>query len=186
MSLPESVTGAFFPHALSGPEGVVYAAILAVVALGLMFAGRSIIKGLAFLVVGLGGAAIGLAAGGTFLGPIGAIAGGVVGFILGGLVGVTLLEVGMGLALGYFGYLAAHYLLHSFLLAVGIGIVLFFVGVALATKLLELVTAALGGLVLYGVLIFFGVTPLYSAVVSLVLAVAGFYVQQNKRRREEP
>ena len=49
----EFLTSAFFPHALSGPGGVIFAVILLVLSLALMFAGRSIIKGLAFLVVGL-------------------------------------------------------------------------------------------------------------------------------------
>jgi len=187
MSLASSgfATGSFLPHALSGFSGSVFAIILALVALGLMFAGRSIIKGLAFLVVGLAGAAFGLAAGGLLLGVIGSIIGGVVGFVLGGLIGLLLVHVGMGLALGYFGYLATRDLTHSLLLAVVVGIVLFFVGVAISSKLLELVTAVVGGVVLYGVLVFFGAAPLYAAAVSVVLAAAGFYVQRSRRRRGE-
>jgi hypothetical protein len=181
----ELVAGSFFPHALSGLGGFVYAIVLALVALGLIFAGRSIIKGIAFLAVGLAGAAFGLATGALILGPIGAIIGGVVGFLVGGVLGIFLVEVGMGLALGYFGYLATRYLVHSLLIAVGAGIVLFFVGLAMSNKLLELVTAVLGGVILYGVLVFFGLAPLYAAVVSIVLAAAGFYVQKSKTRRGE-
>jgi hypothetical protein len=178
-------TNTFFPHALSGAGGDVLAVILLLISIALMFSGRSIIKGLAFLVVGFAGAVFGLAVGGIVLGPIGAVIGGVIGFLAGGAIGLLLVEVGMGLALGYFGYLATRDITHVFVLAVVVGVILFFVGVALASKLLELVTAVLGGVVLYGVLVFFGLAPLDSAVISLVLAAAGFFVQQRKRRQGE-
>jgi hypothetical protein len=182
----EFATGGIFPHAISGFGGLAFAVILLVLSIALMFAGRSLIKGLSFLVVGLAGAAAGLAAGGLVLGWIGAAFGAVVGFIVGGMIGILLLHVGMGLALGYFGFLAARDLSHSFLLAVGVGIVLFFVEVAISGRLMELVTAVTGGVVLYAVLLFFALAPLYAALVSLLLAAAGFYVQETKRRRGEP
>ncbi len=178
-------TGTFFPRSLSGPGGDVFAVILFLLSLALMFDGRSIIKGLAFLVVGLAGAAFGLAVGSLFLGVIGAVIGGVLGFLVGGAIGLLLVDIGMGLALGYFGYLATRDLTNVFVLAVGVGVILFFVGLAVSSKLLELVTAVLGGVVLYGVLVFFGVAPLYAGLVSLVLAVAGLSVQLRKRRRGE-
>ena len=179
----ELANGSIFPHAISGFGGLVFAVILLVVSLGLIFAGRSLIKGLSFLVVGLAGAAAGLAAGGLLLGWIGAAFGALVGFIVGGMIGVLLLHVGMGLALGYFGFLATRDLSHSFLVAVAVGVVLFFVGVAISTKLMELVTAAIGGVILYEVLLFFALAPSYAGLVSLVLAAAGFCVQETKRRR---
>lgn len=185
MHLTELVTGNFLPHELSGADAQAFAIVLMVIALGLMFAGRSVIKGLAFLIVGLAGAGFGLALGGVALGVIGSIIGGILGFIVGGLIGILLVQVGLGAALGYFGYLVIRYLAHSFALAVVAGVVLFFVGLALATKLLELVTAAIGGVVLYGVLIFFGAAPVIAAAVSLILAVAGFTVQRNGRRQRE-
>jgi hypothetical protein len=185
MVLSLLAAGILFPDLLSGSSGFVYAVVLTGVALGLVFSGRSVIKGLAFLVAGLAGATLGLSLGSAALGVIGAIAGGVVGFLVGGVIGVWLVEVGMGLALGYFGYLAAHYLTGSLLLAVAVGVVLFFVGLALSSKLLELATAALGGLILYSVLIYFGAAPLAALVVSLVIAAAGFFVQQRNRRRGE-
>jgi hypothetical protein len=187
MSLASSAfaTRSFFPHALSGFSGSVFAVILLGLSLALMFYGRSIIKGLAFLAVGFAGAAFGLAIGGIFLGVIGAVIGGVLGFLLGGMLGLFLVNVGMGLALGYFGYLATRDLTNVFVLAVVVGIILFFVGVALSSKLLELVTAFLGGVILDGVLVFFGVPPPYAAVISLVLAAAGFFIQFRNRRRGE-
>jgi hypothetical protein len=187
MSLASSAfaTRSFFPHALSGFGGAVFAIILLGLSLALMFRGRSIIRGLAFLVVGFAGAAFGLAVGGSFLGVIGAIIGGALGFLVGGAVGFLLVNVGMGVALGYFGYLATRDLTNVFVLAVVVGIILFFVGIAISSKLLDLVTAVLGGVILDGVLVFFGVSPPYAAVVSLVLAAVGFYVQFRNRRRGE-
>lgn len=176
-----SVTNAFFPSALSGFGGVAYAAILALVALALMFSGRSIIKGLAFLVVGLAGAAFGAAVAGGLLGVVGAVIGVVVGFLVGGAIGLLLVDVGMGLALGYFGYLVTRDLTNAFVLAVVVGVILFVVGVAISSKLLDLVTAVLGGIIFYGVLAFFGVPEVYAAVVSLVLAVIGLSVQIRSR-----
>lgn len=175
-------TGSFFPHALSGAGGAVFAIILFALSLALMFNGRSIIKGLAFLVVGFAGAAFGLAVGTIFLGVIGAAIGAVLGFLVGGAVGLLLVDIGMGLALGYFGYLATRDLTNVFVLALAVGVVLFLVGIAISSKLLELVTAVLGGVVLYGVLVSFGVPPPYAAGVSLVLAATGFFVQMRKRR----
>jgi hypothetical protein len=178
-------TRSFFPHALSGFSGWVFAIILLGLSLVLMFKGRSTIKGLAFFVVGFAGAAFGLAVGGVVLGVIGAILGAVLGFLVGGVVGLLLVNVGMGLALGYFGYLATRDLTNVFVLAVVVGIILFFVGVAISSKLLDLVTAVLGGVILDGVLLFFGVSPPYAAIISLVLATVGFYVQFRNRRRGE-
>lgn len=182
----ELVTTSFFPHAISGAAALLYAVLLALVALGLIFAGRSVIKGLAFLAVGLAGAAFGAAAGTIVLPLIGTIVGGVVGFVVGGLIGLLLVHIGIGLALGYFGYLTTRFLTHSLVLGVAIGIALFIVGVAISSKLMELVTAILGGFILYGVLIFFGAAPFTAGVVSLVLAAVGFVVQETSRRREEP
>jgi hypothetical protein len=182
---PGFAAGGIFPSALSGPGGLLFAIVLLVLSLALIFYGRSIIKALAFLVAGLAGGAFGLAAGGVVLGPIGAIVGGLLGFVIGGLIGLLVVHLGMGLALGYFGYLAVHDLTHVFALAVVVGVVLFLVGVAISSKLLELVTALVGGFVLYGVLVYFGAGPLAAGAASVLLAFAGFFVQQRKRRRGE-
>ncbi|MDA4117566.1 MAG: hypothetical protein OK455_04400 [Thaumarchaeota archaeon] len=180
---PLQVTPGFLPAAITSPGNVVFAIILLLLSLALMFAGRSVIKGLAFLVAGLAGAAFGLTVGALFLGVIGAIIGGVLGFVVGGIIGTLLVHVGIGIALGYFGYLAASYLTHIFVLAVLFGVVLFVIGVAFSSKLLELMTATLGGVILYGVLAFFAVPPLYAAIISVLLAIAGFYVQREAHRR---
>lgn len=176
---------AFFPHVLSGLGGLVYALALTLVALALLFAGRSVVKGLAFLVAGLAGAAFGAGLGAPLLGPVGVILGGVVGFLVGGVIGVLLVELGIGLAIGYFGYLAMRYLTGSLLLSVVVGVVLFLVGLAVSWRLLELATSILGGVIIYGVLIFFGLPPFEATVLAVVFAAAGFYVQREGRRRPE-
>jgi hypothetical protein len=183
--LLEAVAGSLFPHPFLGFGGEVFAAVLLLVSLALMFAGRAVIKGLAFLAVGLAGAAFGASAGGLFLGVTGTGIGAVVGFLVGGALGLLLVDVGLGLALGYFGYLVTRDLTGVFLLALVAGIILFFVGVAVSTRLLELATAVLGGVMIYGVLIFFGVSAPLSTVVSLALAVIGFAVQFRSRHRAE-
>jgi hypothetical protein len=179
----EDKINTIFPHALSGIGGVVFGVVLLVLSLALIFYGRSIIKGVAFLTVGLVGAAFGLVAGGLVLGFIGAGIGAIVGFVIGGLIGLLIVHVGMGIVLGYFGYLAVRDVTHGSLLAILVGIILFFVGVAISIKLLELVTAIVGGVILYNVLVFFGVPALYAVVVAVALAAIGFYVQQQQQKR---
>jgi hypothetical protein len=85
----------------------------------------------------------------------------------------------MGLALGYFAYLAATYLTHSALFAVIVGIVLFLVGLAISGKLLTVVTAALGGIILYNVMVYFGFSSLEAGLIAFVFALAGYLVQRN-------
>jgi hypothetical protein len=182
---PEFAEVGIFPQALSGPEAFVFATILLALSLALLFFGRSVIKGVSFLVVGVAGAAFGLAVGSFFLGATGALIGGILGFLVGGAIGLLLAHIGMGLALGYFGYLATNDLTHLFALAVLVAAILFFVGVALSSRILELATAVLGGVIMYGVLVFFGLPPLYAAPVSLALAAAGFYAQENRRNKSE-
>lgn len=172
-----------FPQTLSGPGGLVYAAVLGLLAVTLVFAGRSVVKALAFLVVGLAGAALGVELGAA-MGTVGSTLGGVLGFFVGGVLGVWLVAVGMGFALGYFGYLAARFLTGSVLLAAAVGVVLFFIGVAMSGRLLGFVTSVLGGLVFYSVLLYFGATPFFAAIVSVLLAALGFYVQWGRSREE--
>jgi hypothetical protein len=145
----------FFPHIVSGIGGDVFAVILLLVALALLFAGTAVIRLLAFFVVGLAGAAFGLGLGALLLGIIGALIGGV------------------------------RDLTHSTILAVIAGLILFIAGVALAVKLMSLVTAFLGGVILYGVLLFFGASPLVAAVLSLLMFVAGFVTQERSRQQSD-
>lgn len=174
-----ATTGHFLPRLLLGSGGILFALVLLVLALASMFAGRSIIKALAFLVVGFAGAAFGAVVGGLTLGLLGTILGAVLGFVVGGLIGLLLVHVGIGLALGYFGYLITRDLTHIFLLAVIVGVVLFTVGIVVTSRLMELGTAILGGVIFYGVLTFFGIAPFFAVIIALIVAIAGFYVQHN-------
>jgi hypothetical protein len=182
---PELAAGGIFPQHPSGFGGSVFAIVLLALSLVLMFYGRSVIRGLSFFVVGLVGASFGILSGGLVLGFIGALAGGVVGFVLGGMLGMFFVDIGIGVALGYFGYLAVFDLTNAFILAVAVGFVLFVIGAVVSGKLLELGTAVVGGFILYGVLVFFGAGPLSSAAVSVLIAGAGFYFQDRKRRSGE-
>jgi hypothetical protein len=170
----------FTPHLLSGPGGIIYLAVLIVVSLLLMFAGRAIIKALAFVAVGLAGAAFGATAGGLILGLPGAVIGAFIGFIVGGFIGLLLVHIGMGLALGYFGYVVLRDLTHIFILAVVLGFFLFIIGIIISSKLLELVTAILGGVILYETLVVLGVAPLFATLTAVILAMLGFYVQRTR------
>lgn len=175
----------FLPRFLSGTGlgADVYALLLLVLAVALLFAGSSLIKVLAFLVVGLAGAAFGAAVGTLLLPILGTIVGAVVGFIIGGVIGLLLVYVGVGLALGYFGYHATLDYTHILVLAVVVGIALLIVGIVITTKVLELATAVLGGVILYGVLTFFGLAPLLSLVIAIVAVVLGFAVQFSGKQR---
>jgi len=182
---PVLAPAGIFPHVISGTGGLLYALVLLVISLALIFAGRSVIKALAFLVAGLAGAAFGAAAGTLVLGFIGTVIGAFVGFIIGGLLGLLLVHLGIGLAFGYFGYLITKDLTHVLLLALAVGFVLFVVGLAASGKLLEVATAALGGVILYTVLVYFGAAPSYAGVISVVLALVGLATQWRSRRQRE-
>ena len=176
----------FLPHFLQGTGGLLYSVILLLVALALMFAGRSIIKALAFIIVGIAGAAVGASAAAVvlgWLGPLGILVGIIVGFVVGGLIGLLLVHVGIGLALGYFGYEIARDLTHILALEILVGIILFVIGVIIANKILELATAFLGGVILYGVLTSMGLPDVISFVIALVVAVAGYLVQRQRTVR---
>jgi len=173
--------GHFLPGFLLGPGSTLYALVLLVLALALIFVGRSIIKALAFLVVGLAGATFGAVLGSLMLGLLGAILGAVLGFVVGGLVGLLLVHIGIGLALGYFGYVITRDITHVFLLAVIVAILLFVVGIVIASRILELGTAVLGGVILYGVLTFFGIAPFFAVLIVIVVSMVGFYLQYSRR-----
>jgi hypothetical protein len=170
---------------LAGPGATLYAVALLFVSLALIFYGRSVIKALAFLVAGLAGAALGATAGALVLGPIGSLVGVVVGFIVGGMLGLLLVSVGIGVALGYFAYQVVRDLTHVFLLAAAVGVVLFIVGLAASRTFLELAAVLVGGVILYGVLIFFGAGPAVAAVIAIIAALAGFLNQSRNRRQGE-
>jgi len=150
-----------------------------VVSLLLIFAGRTVVKVFAFLVVGLIGGSIGGMLGAQYLsslGYVGTLIGALMGFFVGGLIGVMLVAVGIGLAVGYGAYLVTLNLISSTTTAIVVGFIFFVIGVALYNKILPLVTAVAGGFLLYDALILYGIDPTLSAVIGVLMTLTGIWV----------
>jgi hypothetical protein len=160
---------------------------LLIVALILIFAGRKVIKILAFLVVGLIGASIGGALVAQYLagaGSLGTLLGVLLGFVIGGLLGVMLLAAGIGLAIGYAAYVLTAGFVSGTTIPLIVGFVFFIVGLALHNKVLGFVTALAGGLLLFDVLQLYGLDPIVSVVVAGAATLAGIWVQEGLGRRK--
>jgi hypothetical protein len=155
------------------------AAVLLLVALSvtLAFAGRQLIKALAFIITGIIVGVVGASIGMSYLGTFGAILGGAAGFLIGGFLGILFVFVGIGIALGYLGYSATNVLVGSELLAIVAGAVLFIVGVVLANELLSIATAILGGVLLFDVMTYLGMGFVIPAISAIMVAVLGAWVQ---------
>ena len=172
------------------PAGALLLSLLAV-SLLLAFAGRAIVKVIAFLVVGLVGAAVGATLVVQFLptyGTLGTLLGLLIGFVAGGLIGVALVAVGIGLATGYAAYLLTTSFVSGTTIPLVVGIVFFIVGLALYGRILGLVTALAGGLLLFDVLTMYGLGSTLSIVLAALVALAGVYVQEGmgKKRMAAP
>jgi hypothetical protein len=163
-----------FPSTLTLPEAM----LLLAVALALIFAGRQVVRVIAFIGVGLVFAAAGAALGTIILGVFGLVAGALIGFIIGGVLSLVLLPLAMGIAIG----LIAYHLLLAFtgfyLLSLVIGFVFFIVGIILSVKLLSLATAAFGAFLLLDVLtVFFSIPSWIAFITALFFGALGFWVQ---------
>ncbi len=157
---------------------------LLVVSLVLIFAGRTLVKVVAFLVVGFAGAAFGSALAVQYLSPQWAIIGLLLGFVIGGLLGVALLPLGIGLAVGYAGYVIALDLALGPTAALIAGVAFFIVGAILSGKVLGAVTAVVGGLLLFDVLTrYIGFGPTMATVIAASLTLIGLWVQLAPERR---
>lgn len=159
--------------------------VLLVISLLLIFFGRSLVRALAFLVVGL----IGATAGGMLvaeylpsLGSLGVILGLLVGFILGGIIGLVLLPLGIGVAVGYAAYLLTLNLVGNTTAGLVVAIVFFAVGAVLYKKILMLVTAVAGGFLLYDALGFY-LDPTVAAAIAIIVTLAGLLVNLARGRR---
>ncbi len=164
------------------------ALVMGVIALLLIFAGRKVVKVLAFLVVGLIGASIGGALAGQYvpsLGTAGTILGGLIGFVAGGAIGLLLVAVGIGLAVGYAAYLLTLDVVSNATAAFVIGVVFFVVGLALYNKILAFVTAVAGAFLLYDALTLLSVGPVLSAAIAFVAFVLGVWNDLRSRRRSK-
>lgn len=158
-----------------------------VVSLVLIFAGRSVVKVIAFFVVGLIGATVGGSLAAHYLvgsGGLGVLLGFVLGFVLGGLIGVVMVMIGIGLVIGYGAYLLTRGFTHGYLIPLAVGIVFFIIGIALYNRILGVVTALAGGFLLFDVLRIFGVGPIISLVIAAVLTLAGIWVQEGLGRKK--
>lgn len=175
-----------FKHLLNGLPVWPLFIVMLVVSLLLIFAGRKVVKALAFLVVGLIGASIGGTLGAQYLaslGVLGNILGILIGFFVGGLMGLVLVALGIGVAVGYGAYLLTLDIVSSTTAAIVVGIVFFIVGLALYSKILSLVTAVAGGFLFYDALGLYGVNPIVSTVLAALLTLAGIVVQYRPRRK---
>ncbi len=180
-----SIPNQLAPLLSTVPEWALLLSML-IASLVLIFAGRTVVKVLAFLVVGLIGASIGGMLGAQYVvgfGSLGALLGILLGFVLGGLLGVTLVAVGIGLAIGYAAYLLTLGFVSSTTTALIVGAVFFIVGVALYGKILGLVTAVAGGLLLFDFLTMYGLGPTLSTILAAAVTLAGIWVQGGFRRK---
>jgi len=164
------------------PGDVLFLALL-VVSLALIFAGGTLAKALAFIVVGLLGAVFGGIIVAQYISPQWDLVGVLVGFVIGGLLGMALLPLGVGLVVGYAAYIVALGFGLSTTAGLVAGVIFFIVGLALSSKILKVVTAVAGGFLLFNVLVYFGLDPLVSTLVSAALTVVGLWVQLASRRR---
>ena len=179
--LPAKTLVALLPRLVSLPTALLFL----VVSLGLIFAGRYVVRVIAFFGVALIFAAAAAAIGALILGILGFVAGGIFGFIVGGIASFVLLPLAIGFATGIVAYNLTQNLAHVFAFSVVIGTIIFFLGIYLSMKFLSLATATFGALILFNVLLYFRVTGLLSAGISLVLGGAGFWLQGGFGERKE-
>ena len=184
MSIPNQLA----PLLGSVPAGTLLLFTL-VVSLLLIFAGRKVVKILAFLVVGVIGALVGATLVSQYFaasGSLGILLGILGGFLLGGLIGILLAAVGVGLALGYAAYLLTTGFVSGTTIPLVAGFVFFIIGVVLYNKILGVVTALAGGFLFYDVLLMYGISPILSTIVAAVLTLAGIWVQKGFHRSVAP
>jgi len=178
-----SIPGMLAP-AMAHVPGPLLPLILLVAALVLIFAGGTLAKVIAFIVVGLVGAVFGGALVAQYISPQWDLVGVLLGFVIGGLLGVALLSLGIGLVVGYAGYLLALDFGAGSLIALAAGVVFFIVGLVLARKILDIVTAIAGGFLLFNVLTYFGLGLTLSTLVAAALTLIGLWVQLSSGRRK--
>jgi hypothetical protein len=175
-----------FPNSLSPVLPGVPAPVLLLALLGvsllLIFAGRTLAKVVAFLAVGMIGAAFGGSIAVQYLVPQWQIVGLLLGFVMGGLLGVVLLPLGVGLAVGYAGYVIALDLALGPTAAIIAGVALFVVGALLSSKILSVATAMIGGLLLFDILTRYGFGSILATLVAALLTLVGLWVQLEPGR----
>ncbi|HYB76534.1 MAG TPA: hypothetical protein VEC08_06220 [Nitrososphaerales archaeon] len=174
-----------FTHFLNGLPIFI---VLLIVSLLLIFAGRKVVKALAFLVVGLIGASIGGTLAAQYissLGWFGSILGILIGFFAGGLLGLLVVRLGIGLAVGYAAYVITVDIVSSTIAGIIVGFVFFLTGVVLYNKILTLVTALAGGFLLFTALNLppLNLPSLASAAIAIIITMIGLWVDFGRRKR---
>lgn len=155
------------------------ALIALVVALALIFAGRFLIRAIAFLAVGFAFAILAATFGSTVLGVVGFVLGGIFGFIVGGVLSLFLLPLAIGLGMGLVAYRLSQLFFHIYPLSIVLGVIFFVVGLALSMKLLALASVVFGSLLLFDTLSFFHIPPLLGLLVVVLMGIIGFWVQDG-------
>jgi zinc-ribbon domain len=169
-----------FPTTLTPLSAIVFL----VVALALIFAGRYIVRVIAFVGVGLVFAAVGAAFGAVVLSVFGLVLGAILGFIIGGLLSLVLLPLSIGIAVGLIVYHITLAISGIYLLSLVIGVIFFIIGIALALRLLSLATAVFGAFLLFDVLAFyFHIPGLIALLVAIFFGALGFWVQGGFEHR---
>ena len=155
------------------------ALVALVIALALIFAGRFVIRFIAFFGVGVAFASAAAAFGALILGIFGFVIGAIVGFLVGGVLSFFLLPLAIGVATGLLGYDLSQLFVHVYPVSVAVGVIFFLVGLLLSMRLLALASVIFGGLLLFDVLVFFHFPPLVALLIASLMGIIGFWTQDG-------
>ena len=155
------------------------ALVALVIALAFIFAGRFLIRAIAFVAVGLAVGSVTAIAGGAIFGIVGFALGGIIGFLFGGLLSFVLLPLAIGIATGLIAYHISQLFIRILPVSLVLGVVFFMIGLFLSLKLLSVASILLGGLLLFDVLIFFHFESLVSLLIAILMGIIGFWVQDG-------
>lgn len=149
----------------------------------LIFGGTRLIRSLSLILGGLIGALAGLTIGSQAYGMIGATLGFAVGFALGGVMSLYFLPVGIGLAMGFMGYSVAKTFIPITLVPPLVGVVCFAYGLLLTDVLLSVMSATLGGMVLYDIALSLEMPPFQMLIIALAVSSVGAVTQSILARK---
>lgn len=170
----------------TGLTGTTLLFLLIVLSIALALAGRRLVRALAFITGGLAIGSIGVSLTAAYLpgtGNFGALLGGAVGVFVGGFIGLAMVYFGIGIGIGYLGYVIASSLVSNHTILLAVGIVLFVAGVFLASKILSVATSILGGILIYNVLSSLGAEFVLSSFLGAGIALFGIWVQMWSESR---
>lgn len=172
---------------LTGLSGTTLLLLLVVLSMVLVFAGRKLVKALAFIMSGLVVGSIGASLVTSYIsgtGSIGGVLGAIIGFFVGGFIGLALIYLGIGIGIGYLGYEITVTYVPSEIISIIVGIVFFALGVILANKILSIATSVLGGTLLYEVLTNFGAGFIVSLSLAAWVGLLGMWIQTIESRSQ--